>query len=137
MIERHLGWLGSVMSSYIITLHTYIRTYMCNRRTADQLILESGCMFEHPAAAEFRHHVLDGDWDKVNVITCCSGLLLQMYCNMHSGSALLLHHRVSGKLVPLSKTCLSGFGKNYMFDVDDCDIIVDSVKYTAAITCVL
>ena len=39
--------------------------YVCDRRTADQLILESGCMFEHPAAAEFRHHVLDGDWDKV------------------------------------------------------------------------
>jgi len=41
---------------------------MCNdRRTADQLILESGCMFEHPAAAKFRHHVLDGDWDKVGI----------------------------------------------------------------------
>jgi len=29
-------------------------------------------MFEHPAAAKFRQHVLDGDWDKV--IT--TGLLL-------------------------------------------------------------
>jgi len=44
---------------------------MCNyavvkyRRTADQLILESGCVFEHPAAAKLRQHVLDGDWDKV------------------------------------------------------------------------
>jgi len=34
-------------------------------RTADQLSLESGCMFEHPAAAHFRRHILDGEWDKV------------------------------------------------------------------------
>ena len=33
--------------------------------TADQLMRESGCMLEHPAAAKFRTHVMDGDWDKV------------------------------------------------------------------------
>ncbi|KAK2170458.1 hypothetical protein NP493_1154g00038 [Ridgeia piscesae] len=32
--------------------------------TADQLMRESGCMLEHPAAAKFRTHVMDGDWDK-------------------------------------------------------------------------
>lgn len=31
-------------------------------RTADQLILESGCMFEHPAAARFRDHIMKGEW---------------------------------------------------------------------------
>ena len=34
-------------------------------RTADQLMMESGCMLEHPAAAKFRSHVMDGEWDKV------------------------------------------------------------------------
>ncbi|KAL5009252.1 hypothetical protein ScPMuIL_014833 [Solemya velum] len=33
-------------------------------RTAEQLITESGCMLEHPAAAKFRSHIMDGDWVK-------------------------------------------------------------------------
>lgn len=33
-------------------------------RTADQLMVESGCRLEHPAAAKFRQHIMDGDWDK-------------------------------------------------------------------------
>lgn len=33
-------------------------------RTVDQLMLESGCMLEHPAAAKFHNHVMEGDWDK-------------------------------------------------------------------------
>ena len=36
-------------------------------RTADQLMMESGCMLEHPAAAKFRSHVMDGEWDKVGM----------------------------------------------------------------------
>lgn len=35
-------------------------------RTADQLILESGCMFEHPAAARFRDHILKGSWKEAS-----------------------------------------------------------------------
>ena len=30
---------------------------------------ESGCMLEHPAAAKFRTHVMNGDWDKVRGLT--------------------------------------------------------------------
>lgn len=30
--------------------------------TADQLILESGCRLDHPSAAKFQAHVLDGEW---------------------------------------------------------------------------
>nr|XP_037272134.1 WD repeat-containing protein 26-like isoform X1 [Rhipicephalus microplus] len=33
-------------------------------RTAEQLIQESGCGLDHPAAAKFQAHVLDGDWAK-------------------------------------------------------------------------
>lgn len=33
-------------------------------RTVDQLMRESECMLEHPAASKFRTHILDGDWDK-------------------------------------------------------------------------
>lgn len=27
---------------------------------------ESGCRLDHPAAAKFCQHVMDGDWNKVN-----------------------------------------------------------------------
>ncbi|XP_061173975.1 WD repeat-containing protein 26-like [Saccostrea echinata] len=33
-------------------------------QTAEQLISESGCMLEHPAAAKLRSHVMDGEWAK-------------------------------------------------------------------------
>ncbi|XP_077866982.1 WD repeat-containing protein 26-like [Saccoglossus kowalevskii] len=33
-------------------------------RTVDQLMAESGCRLEHPSAAKFRSHVMDGEWDK-------------------------------------------------------------------------
>lgn len=36
-------------------------------RTADQLILESGCMFEHPAAAKFREHIMKGEWKEAEL----------------------------------------------------------------------
>jgi len=34
--------------------------------TAEVLIQESGCRLEHPAAAKFRQHVMDGDWNKAD-----------------------------------------------------------------------
>ncbi|XP_062603261.1 WD repeat-containing protein 26-like [Saccostrea cucullata] len=33
-------------------------------QTAEQLISESGCMLEHPAAAKLRSHVMEGEWAK-------------------------------------------------------------------------
>ncbi|XP_064490084.1 WD repeat-containing protein 26-like isoform X2 [Ornithodoros turicata] len=33
-------------------------------RTAEQLIQESGCGLDHPAAAKFQAHIMDGDWPK-------------------------------------------------------------------------
>lgn len=27
---------------------------------------ESGCRLDHPAAAEFRKHIMDGDWSKAD-----------------------------------------------------------------------
>jgi hypothetical protein len=35
-------------------------------RTADSLMAESGCRLDHPAAAKFRQHVMDGDWTKAD-----------------------------------------------------------------------
>ncbi|CAB0035689.1 unnamed protein product [Trichogramma brassicae] len=35
-------------------------------RTADLLMQESGCRLDHPAAAKFRQHVMDGDWIKAD-----------------------------------------------------------------------
>lgn len=34
-------------------------------RTAELLMKESGCRLDHPAAAKFRQHVIDGEWTKV------------------------------------------------------------------------
>lgn len=33
-------------------------------RTAEQLIQESGCGLDHPAAAKFQTHIMEGDWTK-------------------------------------------------------------------------
>lgn len=35
-------------------------------RTADLLMQESGCRLDHPSAAKFRMHVMDGDWTKAD-----------------------------------------------------------------------
>ncbi|XP_046415658.1 WD repeat-containing protein 26 isoform X2 [Neodiprion virginianus] len=35
-------------------------------RTADLLMQESGCRLDHPSAAKFRQHVMDGDWNKAD-----------------------------------------------------------------------
>lgn len=35
-------------------------------RTADLLMQESGCRLDHPSAAKFRQHVMDGDWTKAD-----------------------------------------------------------------------
>ncbi|XP_052767437.1 WD repeat-containing protein 26-like [Mya arenaria] len=32
--------------------------------TVNELIAESGCMLEHPSAAQFRTHIMDGEWNK-------------------------------------------------------------------------
>lgn len=34
-------------------------------RTANELIKESGCILEHPVAALFHEHVMNGEWEKV------------------------------------------------------------------------
>lgn len=43
----------------------YLKSEGLNR-TAESLMLESGCRLDHPAAAKFRHHVMDGDWNKAD-----------------------------------------------------------------------
>lgn len=35
-------------------------------RAAECLMAESGCRLDHPAAAKFRQHVMDGDWSKAD-----------------------------------------------------------------------
>ncbi|KAF5304558.1 hypothetical protein FQA39_LY09609 [Lamprigera yunnana] len=43
----------------------YLKSEGLNR-TADSLMLESGCRLDHPAAAKFRQHIMDGDWTKAD-----------------------------------------------------------------------
>lgn len=40
--------------------------YFFFSRTAESLMAESGCRLDHPAAAKFRVHVMDGDWSKAD-----------------------------------------------------------------------
>lgn len=35
-------------------------------RTAELLMQESGCKLDHPSAAKFRQHIMDGDWSKAD-----------------------------------------------------------------------
>ncbi|XP_060532126.1 WD repeat-containing protein 26 [Cylas formicarius] len=46
-----------------------IGQYLSNEglnRTCESLMNESGCRLDHPAAAKFRQHVMDGDWIKAD-----------------------------------------------------------------------
>nr|CAD7440003.1 unnamed protein product [Timema bartmani] len=43
----------------------HLKTIGLNR-TAEVLMQESGCRLDHPAAAKFRQHVMDGDWSKAD-----------------------------------------------------------------------
>lgn len=43
-------------SSAVCTVHS---------QTVDLLMQESSCRLEHPSAAKFRSHVMEGEWDKV------------------------------------------------------------------------
>ncbi|XP_014272127.1 WD repeat-containing protein 26 isoform X4 [Halyomorpha halys] len=36
------------------------------QQTADMLMKESGCRLDHPAAAKFRQHIMDGEWSKAD-----------------------------------------------------------------------
>jgi len=57
-------------------------------KTAEQLMSESGCMLEHPAAAMFRNHIMDGDWLKAEsalneikpMVECQQGILRMRFC---------------------------------------------------------
>lgn len=42
-----------------------IGSFSHRSRTAELLMKESGCRLDHPAAAKFRQHVIEGEWTKV------------------------------------------------------------------------
>jgi len=86
-------------------------------RTVEQLMQESGCMLEHPAAAKFRSHVMDGEWDKADadlselrsMVECTQGtlkmkflLLEQKYLEyLEDGRVLDALHCLRNELTPL------------------------------------
>lgn len=51
----------------VYNLCLYVNLNFCFSRTADQLIQESGCKLDHPAAAKFQAHVIAGEWSKAGV----------------------------------------------------------------------
>lgn len=51
---------------YNLQLTTSNKRNVACSRTADLLMQESGCRLDHPAAAKFRQHVMDGDWTKAD-----------------------------------------------------------------------
>lgn len=42
------------------------RCFCFDRKTADHLIEESGCVMEHASATKFRQYVMHGDWIKAD-----------------------------------------------------------------------
>lgn len=86
-------------------------------RTADQLMSESGCMLEHPAASKFRNYIMMGDWEKGEsilnelkmMVECPQGLLKmkfllleQKYLEyLEDGRVLEALHCLQHELTPL------------------------------------
>lgn len=46
-------------------IHFIYSVFLSYSRTAELLMKESGCRLDHPAAAKFRQHVMEGEWTKV------------------------------------------------------------------------
>lgn len=54
---------------------------------------ESGCRLDHPAAAKFRQHVMDGDWSKADhdlqelrpLLGQSTNLLVKIYPKYNAG----------------------------------------------------
>ena len=57
--------------------HQLIFLYSCFSHTVNELIAESGCMLEHPSAAQFRTNIMNGEWNKVNT---CHYNLFGFFC---------------------------------------------------------
>ncbi|CAH1960149.1 unnamed protein product [Acanthoscelides obtectus] len=86
-------------------------------RTCESLMSESGCRLDHPAAAKFRQHVMDGDWtkadhdlqelrmllgDTTNVLDMKFLLLEQKYLEyLEDGRVLDALHVLRNELTPL------------------------------------
>lgn len=49
-----------------ILQNSLIKYLIYSSRSADSLMAESGCRLDHPVAAKFRQHVMDGDWSKAD-----------------------------------------------------------------------
>ncbi|XP_039284126.1 WD repeat-containing protein 26 isoform X2 [Nilaparvata lugens] len=57
--------MGKTDQDIVRLIGQHLKTIGLNR-TADLLMQESGCRLDHPAAAKFRQHVMDGDWNKAD-----------------------------------------------------------------------
>ncbi|GFR94913.1 WD repeat-containing protein 26 [Elysia marginata] len=55
--------LSSIDEDIVRLIGQHLRGLGFNQ-TAEQLIAESGCALEHPTAASFRAHIMDGQWDR-------------------------------------------------------------------------
>ncbi|XP_072155113.1 WD repeat-containing protein 26 isoform X2 [Bemisia tabaci] len=58
--------IGKTDQEIVRLIGQHLRTIGLNR-TADLLMQESGCRLDHPAAAKFKQHVMDGDWSKADL----------------------------------------------------------------------
>ncbi|CAN7994916.1 unnamed protein product, partial [Ixodes hexagonus] len=58
-------------------------------RTAEQLIQESGCSLDHPAAAKFQAHIMDGDWSKSCLSVGCFVFVSQAESDLNELKTLL------------------------------------------------
>lgn len=58
---------------------------------------ESGCMLEHPAAAQFRKNLLEGDWEKVHTNKMCL-LVVKLYQDILAFLGFVYHPSI--QLIP-------------------------------------
>lgn len=62
-------------------------------RTAEQLMRESGCRLDHPSAAKFQAHVMDGEWHKAETDLCDLKSLLETPHSLVEMKFLLLEQK--------------------------------------------
>ncbi|KAJ8964842.1 hypothetical protein NQ317_006891 [Molorchus minor] len=105
---------GSTLNQSNQEIVRLIGQYLKNEgllKTCESLMSESGCRLDHPAAAKFRQHVMDGDWSK-KLITICKNyvpswemkflLLEQKYLEYLEDSRVLdALHVLRNELTPL------------------------------------
>ncbi|KAK9680758.1 hypothetical protein QE152_g38833 [Popillia japonica] len=84
--------LNQTTQDIVRLIGQYLKSEGLNR-SADSLMVESGCRLDHPVAAKFRQHVMDGDWSKADHDLQELRILLGVNFNLLEVKFLLLEQK--------------------------------------------